>query len=48
MSFVFTHATVLDGTEDMAPQLNMTGTVDDEGRSEKVGPADSTVPPLGG
>ena len=47
MSFVFTHATVLDGTEDMAPQLNMTVTVDDEGRIEKVGPADSTVPPLG-
>ncbi|MEI3310034.1 MAG: hypothetical protein V8R48_14670 [Eggerthella lenta] len=39
-SYVFTHATVLDGTEGMEPQPNMTVVVN-EGVIEKVGP-----PPL--
>ena len=45
-SYVFTHATVLDGTEGMEPQPNMTVVVN-EGVIEKVGPAASTVGPLG-
>ena len=44
-SYVFTHATVLDGTEGMEPQPNMTVVVN-EGVIEKVGPAASTVGPL--
>ena len=36
-SYVFTHATVLDGTEGMEPQPNMTVVVN-EGVIEKVGP----------
>ncbi|WP_428422016.1 amidohydrolase family protein [Paraeggerthella hominis] len=47
MSYVFTHATVLDGTEGMAPLPNMTVVVDDAGCIDKVGPAASTVPPAG-
>lgn len=35
-SYVFTHATVLDGTEGMEPQPNMTVVVN-EGVIEKVG-----------
>ena len=45
-SYVFTHATVLDGTEGMEPQPNMTVVVN-EGISEKVGPAATTVGPFG-
>ena len=40
--YVFTHATVLDGTEGMEPQSNMTVVVN-EGVIEKVGPAASTT-----
>ncbi|WP_241963613.1 amidohydrolase family protein [Gordonibacter sp. 28C] len=47
MAYVFTHATVLDGTENMEPQPNMTVVVDDAGRIDKVGPAASTTGPLG-
>ena len=47
MAYVFTHATVLDGTEGMAPLPNMTVVVDDAGCIDKVGPAASTVPPAG-
>lgn len=47
MAYVFTHATVLDGTEGMEPQPNMTVVVDDSGRLEKVGASASTVPPAG-
>ena len=47
MAYVFTHATVLDGTEHMEPQANMTVVVDDGGRIDKVGPAAATVGPLG-
>ena len=41
-SYVFTHATVLDGTEGMEPQPNMTVVVN-EGIIEKVGPGAPTV-----
>ena len=41
-SYVFTHATVLDGTEGMEPQPNMTVVVT-EGIIEKVGPAATAV-----
>ena len=41
-SYVFTHATVLDGTEGMEPQPNMTVVVN-EGIIEKVGPAATTA-----
>ena len=47
MSYVFTHATLLDGTRDMQPQENMTIAVDDNGRISAVGPAASTVGPAG-
>ena len=47
MAYVLTHATVLDGTEQMGPQPNMTVVVDDGGRIDRVGPAASTVGPLG-
>ena len=47
MSYVFTHATLLDGTRDMQPQENMTVAVDDNGRISAVGPAASTVGPAG-
>ena len=45
-AYVFTHATVLDGTERMEPQRNMTVVVS-EGVIEAVGPAATTVPPFG-
>ncbi|BAK45133.1 amidohydrolase family protein [Eggerthella sp. YY7918] len=45
-AYVFTHATVLDGTEGMEPQPNMTVVVN-EGRIEAVGPAATTVGPVG-
>lgn len=45
-AYVFTHATVLDGTEAMEPQPNTTVVVDG-GRITAVGPAATTVPPLG-
>lgn len=45
-AYVFTHAVVLDGTEHMEPQPNMTVVVD-EGRILAVGPAATTVPPMG-
>ena len=45
-AYVFTHATVLDGTEGMEPQPNMTVVVNG-GRIEAVGPAATTVPPAG-
>ncbi len=47
MAYVLTHATVLDGTEQMEPQPNMTVVVDDGGRIDRVGPAASAVGPLG-
>ncbi len=47
MAYVFTHATVLDGTVEMEPQSNMTVVVDDDGRIGSVGPAATTVPPMG-
>lgn len=47
MAYVFTHATLLDGTAHMEPQQNMTVVVDDAGRIDKVGPAASTTAPLG-
>lgn len=47
MASVFTHATVLDGTEEMEPRPNMTVVVDDAGSIDKVGPAATTVPPAG-
>ena len=47
MAYVLTHATVLDGSEQMEPQRNMTVVVDDAGRIDKVGPAASTVGPFG-
>ena len=47
MSYVFTHATLLDGTRDMQPRENMTVAVDDNGRISAVGPAASTVGPAG-
>lgn len=46
-AYVFTHATVLDGTGQMEPQPNMTVVVDEAGRIDKVGPAVSTVGPFG-
>ena len=45
MAYVLTHATVLDGTEQMEPQPNMTVVVDDGGRIDRVGPAATTVGP---
>ena len=47
MAYVFTHATVLDGTEGMEPRPDMTVVVDDGGRIDKVGPAATTVGPMG-
>lgn len=47
MAYVFTHATVLDGSEQMEPQPNMTVVVDDSGRIAAVGSALTTVPPAG-
>lgn len=47
MAYVFTHATVLDGTRDMTAQPNMTVAVDDDGRISAVGSAESVVAPAG-
>ncbi len=47
MAYVLTHATVLDGTEHMEPQPNMTVVVDDGGRIDRVGPVATTVGPRG-
>ena len=45
MAYVFTHATVLDGTADMEPRPNSTVVVSDEGRITAVGAAEEIVPP---
>lgn len=45
MAYVFTHATVLDGTTDMEPRLNTTVVVNDEGRIAAIGAAEEIVPP---
>ena len=45
MAYVFTHATVLDGTADMEPRPNATVVVDDEGRIAAIGAAEEIVPP---
>ena len=46
MSYVFTHATLLDGTRDMQPQENMTVAVDDNGRISAVRPLPRWVLPV--
>ena len=45
MAYVFTHATVLDGTADMEPRPNATVVVDDEGRIAAIGAADEATAP---
>lgn len=45
MAYVFTHATVLDGTADMEPRLNTTVVVNDEGRIAAIGAADEATAP---
>ena len=45
MAYVFTHATVLDGTADMEPRPNATVVVNDEGRIAAIGAAEEIVPP---
>lgn len=35
MAYIFTHATVLDGTADMEPRPNATVVVNDEGRTDR-------------
>ncbi len=45
MAYVFTHATVLDGTVDMEPRPNATVVVNDEGRIAAIGAAEEIVPP---
>lgn len=45
MAYVFTHATVLDGTVDMEPRPNTTVVVNDEGRIAAIGAAEEIVPP---
>ena len=45
MAYVFTHATVLDGTADMEPRPNATVVVNDEGSIVAVGAAEEIVPP---
>lgn len=47
MAYVFTNATLLDGTADMAPRPNTTVVVDDAGRIAAVGPATEVVPTPG-
>ena len=46
MAYVFTHATVLDGTADMEPRLNTTVVVNDEGRIAAIGAADEAIAPV--
>ena len=41
MAYAFTHATLLDGTEGMEPQPDMTVVVDEEGRIDQVAPSSS-------
>lgn len=45
MAYIFTHATVLDGTADMEPRPNATVVVNDEGRIAAIGAAEEIVPP---
>lgn len=45
MAYVFTHATVLDGTADMEPRPNATVVVNDEGRIAAIGAAEEIVSP---
>ena len=45
MAYVFSHATVLDGTADMEPRPNATVVVNDEGRIAAIGAAEEIVPP---
>lgn len=45
MAYVFTHATVLDGTADMEPRPNATVVVNDEGRIAAIGAADEATAP---
>ena len=45
MAYVFTHATVLDGTADMEPRTNTTVVVNDEGRIAAIGAADEATAP---
>ena len=45
MAYVFTHATVLDGTADMVPRPNATVVVNDEGRIAAIGAADEATAP---
>lgn len=45
MAYVFTHATVLDGTADMEPRPNATVVVNDEGRIAATGAADEATAP---
>ena len=45
MAYVFTHATVLDGTANMEPRPNATVVVNDEGRIAAIGAAEEIVPP---
>lgn len=45
MAYVFTHATVLDGTADMEPRPNATVVVNDEGCIAAIGAAEEIVPP---
>lgn len=45
MAYVFTHATVLDGTADMEPRPNATVVVNDEGRIAAIGAAEEIMPP---
>lgn len=45
MAYVFTHATVLDGTAEMEPRPHTTVVVNDEGRIAAIGAAEEIVPP---
>lgn len=45
MAYVFTHATLLDGTEGMEPRRDMSVVVDDAGRIDQVGPGGSVQAP---
>ncbi|MCI1664846.1 MAG: amidohydrolase family protein [Atopobiaceae bacterium] len=42
-----THATLLDGTEDMAPKTNQVVLVDDDGKIKNIGADDEVVIPVG-
>ena len=45
MAYVFTHATVLDGTAEMEPRPHTTVVVNDEGRIAAIGAADEATAP---